>query len=208
MKVLSVNVGTTQKIIWKDEVVETAIFKSPVEGPCKISFLQIQGDQQADPRYHGGENKAVYAYDISYYDYWKTILQRDDWDYGLFGENLTTEGLTDDKVFVGDIFKIGSVVLQAIQPRFPCYKLNVRFQSSSMVKLFAQQHRNGTYFKVLQEGFVVAGDSIELLESSPYKISLEDVTHCYYNDAEKEGLLEAVLAIPYLPEDLKEYLRR
>lgn len=122
MKVVSVNVGLPQEREWQGKTVMTSIFKTAVANRRKVSFTNIEGDQQADLRVHGGVNKAVYAYDVSYYNYWQNILQRNDWSYGLFGENLTTEGLTDDAVRIGNVYKIGNTKLQAIQPRFPCVK--------------------------------------------------------------------------------------
>src|SRR4051812_14934603 len=127
MKIISVNVGKPQPYSYHGKEGYTSIFKSPVNDERKVSRLNIAGDEQADLTVHGGEQKAVYAYDISYYHHWKKILQRDDWGYGLFGENLTTEHLPDDKIFIGDVYRIGTVYLKAIQPRFPCFKLNIRF---------------------------------------------------------------------------------
>jgi MOSC domain-containing protein YiiM len=150
MKLLSLNVGQPQMHIYQGKEVITSIFKSPVQGKRKVSKLNIEGDAQGDLAVHGGELKAVYSYDVSYYNHWKIILQRDDWNYGLFGENLTTEGLADDQVFIGNIYSIGSVYLKALQPRFPCFKLNIRFAMADMLQRFVQQEKHGTYFSVVQ----------------------------------------------------------
>ncbi len=206
MKVISLNVGKTQTIQYKNTTTKTAIFKYPVNEPLQISFLQIAGDQQADPRYHGGETKAVYAYDSTYYQHWQQILPREDWGFGMFGENLTTEGLLDNEVRIGNIYKIGSTILQAMQPRFPCSKLNVRFNLPAMVKLFRQEKRNGIYFKVLEEGAIKTGDVIELMETSPYNITITDVVTCYNTKGKDQQLLSSILAIPYLPKNLKKEL--
>ncbi len=136
MKLLSLNVGLPQTYSYQGKEVATSIFKSAVEGSRSVSKTNIEGDGQGDLVHHGGEMKAVYSYDIAYYEHWKNILQRNDWNYGLFGENLTTKGLTDDKVLIGNIYKIGSVYLKAIQPRFPCYKLNIRFEMHDMLQQF------------------------------------------------------------------------
>ena len=187
------------------------IFKTPTVQKCKVKFLGIEGDGQADLKYHGGRDKAVYAYDLSYYDMWKNLLP--EWkdrmtNYGLFGENLTTSALPDEEVYIGDIFKIGTSVLQAIQPRFPCSKLNVRFQRSDVVNLFFQHQKNGIYFRVLEEGYIQKGDSIELIEASPYKVSIADITVCYNTKGKGSSSLASILNIPLLPEDLKNAFKQ
>jgi MOSC domain-containing protein YiiM len=200
MKLLSLNVGRPQLHTYQEKEVLTSIFKSPVEGKQNVTRLNIEGDAQGDLVVHGGELKAVYSYDVSYYDYWKTVLQRDDWNYGLFGENLTTEGLTDDTVLLGNIYKIGSVYLKAIQPRFPCFKLNIRFGRSDMLQQFVQQEKHGTYFGVVQVGSMGAGDEIVLAERSKHQVTIQDFVQCYYNKGADKEILEKLLAIDFLPE--------
>ena len=166
MKLISLNVGRPQPYTYKGQEGLTSIFKSPVEGERKVTALNIEGDEQSDLTVHGGELKAVYAYDISYYEHWKKILQRDDWGYGLFGENLTTEELPDDKICIGNIYQVGTVLLKAVQPRFPCFKLNIRFGSNNMIKRFTQEVKSGTYFSVEREGKLQRGDEIKLVHAS------------------------------------------
>ncbi len=206
MKVLSLNIGKTQTIKWKNKFTKTAFFKTPVNEPLPVYYLTIGGDEQADPRFHGGETKAVYAYDIAHYEHWKRILPRDDWSFGMFGENLTTEGLLDSAARIGNIYQIGTAKLQVMQPRFPCMKLNMRFNDSSMVKLFTQQKRNGIYFKVIEEGTIEAGNAIELLETSPYNITVADIVDCHNSYGYNQEQLKQILAIPYLPTSLKKNL--
>src|SRR5688572_13368073 len=134
MKLVSLNTGRPQEKTWNEKPVLTSIFKKPVIGQRKVSFLNIEGDEQADLRVHGGVNKAVYAYDLSHYDHWKKILPRDDWEYGMFGENLTTLGLPDEAVRVGNIYQVGTAKLQVVQPRFPCIKINIRFNLPDMIE--------------------------------------------------------------------------
>jgi MOSC domain-containing protein YiiM len=200
MKLLSVNVGQPGTYLYKGKEETTSIFKSAVNGKVAVSKLNVQGDAQSDLNVHGGELKAVYSYDISYYAHWKRILQRDDWNYGLFGENLTTDGLTDDKVFIGNIYRIGSVYLKAVQPRFPCFKLNIRFGMDDMLQQFMQQGRHGIYFKVEQEGELEPGDEIIFAEQSKHAVSIEQYVQCYYNKGADKNMLEQILAIALLPE--------
>lgn len=208
MKVLSLNIGKTQTIKWKNSTTKTAFFKIPVQESLHVSLLKIEGDEQADPRFHGGETKAVYAYDIDHYQHWKKILARDDWNFGLFGENLTTEGLLDNEVMVGSIYKIGTTELQAMEPRFPCMKLNMRFNDANMVKMFTQQKRNGIYFKVIEQGSIQSGDAIELVEQSPYKITIADIVNSHNSRGKNQQQLKDILAIPFLPKALKKNLEK
>ena len=203
MKLLSLNTGTPQPKEWNGEIITTSIFKKAVSGSRKVFFLNIEGDIQSDLNHHGGVNKAVYAYDSSYYEHWKKILEREDWERGLFGENLTTEGLTDDKVCIGNVYRIGSAKLQAIQPRFPCTRLNIRFGLPDMIERFFEQKRHGIYFRVVEEGIIEAGDSIELVESSLSNITIQNLVDSYTSKGEDKDLLKQILEIEYLPEKLK-----
>lgn len=208
MKILSLNVGQPQQVEWEGEMVTTSIFKSSVPDKRAVSFLNIEGDRQSDLRYHGGVDKAIYSYDISYYEHWKNYLQREDWSAGLFGENLTTQNMPDEAVHIGNIYTIGTTTLQAIQPRFPCYKVNVRFNLPDMIERFYVQRRHGTYFRVLEEGHIQTGDAIELIEMSPFAITIQDVTECFITKGKNRAKLNEILEIPYLPASLQNVFRR
>jgi len=197
MKIISLNVGRPQEKEWQGRIVVTSIFKKPVPDRRKISITNIEGDEQSDLRVHGGINKAVYAYDASYYLHWKNVLQRDDWSYGLFGENLTTEGLTDGEVKIGNIYKLGTAKLQAIQPRFPCIKINIRFGLADMIERFINEKKSGIYFKVIEEGDAQVNDEISLVEESPHTISIQDFVECYYAKGSDKSMVKKILAIPY-----------
>lgn len=203
MKVISVNIGKPTPFSYKGHEGYTSIFKSAVQGERRVSVLNIEGDEQADLTVHGGELKAVYAYDLSYYRHWKNILHRDDWSYGLFGENLTTEGLADDAVFIGNDYRVGSVILKAVQPRFPCFKLNIRFGKEGMLQQFMQEGKHGTYFSVVREGSLQAGDRFELVEASKHNITIQQLTEAYYNKGADKNIVEQILAIECLPPRLR-----
>ncbi|OWY20807.1 hypothetical protein B6N25_10885 [Sphingobacteriales bacterium TSM_CSS] len=208
MQVLWVNTGKSRQVTWEGQMVTTGIFKEPAAGVHKITFTGIVGDEQADLHNHGGTDKAVYAYELSYYEHWKQVLQRPAWPGGLFGENLTTTGLPDDEVMMGDIYRTGSAILQAVQPRIPCFKLNIRFNLPNMVDLFYEQQRHGTYFRVLQEGVVEAGDAIELLERPQNSISISRVAHCFVTKGQDKALLHQILQITVLPQRLRQVFTR
>lgn len=208
MRIVSVNVGRPQTLPWRGQLITTAIFKSPVEGPVALVGNNFTGDEQADRRVHGGPNKAVYAYDRAHYEFWKTELPNYDFTDGNFGENLTTEGLTDDTVRLGDQFRVGTAVLMAAQPRFPCAKLGLRFNDVGMTKRFARALRHGIYFRVVEEGTVRAGDAMELVNRSEVPVTIQDVVNAFYGDEKDPALLEAMLKFPYLPNYVREAIGR
>jgi MOSC domain-containing protein YiiM len=200
VNLVSINVGGPKEISWMGNPVRTSIFKTPVSGARKVSFTNIEGDEQSDLNVHGGVNKAVYAYDLSHYDHWKKILQRDDWQYGMFGENLTTSGLVDNEVKIGAIYQVGTAKFQVIQPRFPCFKLNIRFALQDMIERFMEQKRNGIYFKVIEEGVIHVNDEIKLNTTSSCNVSIAEYVNCYYSKGSNKSVVKALLSFPGLPE--------
>ena len=209
MQLLSVNVGRPRTIAWNGRAITTAIFKQPVAGPVVLAGVNLAGDQQADLSVHGGLDKAVYAYDTTHYDVWRALLPEwADWSPGLFGENLTTEGLLETEVRIGDVFGIGTARLRAVQPRQPCYKLNVRFNDGGMAARFARQNRPGIYFRVVEPGTVQAGDALTLLEKAPTTVTIQAVSELLLSRTVvlEPGQLAEVLAVPHLPAGLKQHL--
>ena len=168
MRLVSVNVGTPSEIgRSRGRAVLSAIFKKPVLGPVIVRRLNLEGDRQADLTVHGGEDKAVYAYPSEHYEYWKERYPGMDTPWGAFGENFTTEGLLEDDVHVGDRFIIGSAEFAATQPRFPCFKLGIKFETGTIIKSFLESERTGFYLRVLREGQVEAGDEIKVVKVNP-----------------------------------------
>jgi MOSC domain-containing protein YiiM len=159
MRVVSVNVGMPKTVSWQGRRLRTGIFKEPVEGRIKVRKLNLEGDAQADLRVHGGEDKAVYAYPVEHYRFWSEELGRD-LPCGQFGENLTVEGLLEDQVQIGDIYRVGTTRLQVSQPRTPCHKLAARMASEEFPHRFLASGRSGFYLRVLQEGELGKGDTI------------------------------------------------
>ena len=143
MKVISVNVGLPGEVEWQGKRVATGIFKTPVSGAVNVSTLNLEGDGQADLSVHGGPTKAVYVYPSEHYEFWQTELPGTLLPWGMFGENLSTQGLTEADVEIGDEFRIGTVRVQATEPRMPCYKLGIRFGRTDIVKRFLQSGRMG-----------------------------------------------------------------
>ena len=179
MKLISVNVSKPKEIAARGRSVTTGIFKEPVAGRVRLGRLNLEGDGQADLRVHGGPDKAVYAYPFEHYDYWERELGRSDLAYGQFGENLTVEGMLEDVVHIGDVFKVGSALLQITQPRSPCYKLGIRMGSSGFPKRFMASGRPGFYLRVLEEGDMGAGDPIELARADPERLSVLEASRLF-----------------------------
>jgi MOSC domain-containing protein YiiM len=204
MKLLSVNVGLPREIEWKGKVVRTSIFKTPVMSRVRVARLNLVGDQQSDLSVHGGIDKAVYAYPSEHYPFWRRELPGADLPWGVFGENLTTDGLFED-TRIGDRLRIASAEFVVTQPRMPCFKLGIRFNRPDMVKRFLESGRTGFYLAVLQEGEVAAGDSIELLERDEHNIPVADVVHLYRQDATNQDLLRRVSELPARPKSWRDY---
>jgi MOSC domain-containing protein YiiM len=171
MRVVSVNVGLPREFDWQGGRVVTAIFKEPVTGPVRLRRLNFEGDRQADLTVHGGRDKAVYAYPSEHYPDWQAKVGRD-LPPAAFGENLTTEGLDEASVHIGDEFRVGTARLVVTQPRMPCYKLGLRFGDPAMVKTFLRQGWPGVYFAVVEEGEVGPGDPIERLSTDENRVSV------------------------------------
>jgi MOSC domain-containing protein YiiM len=208
MKLISVNVGFPRDVPWLGRVVQTSIWKSPVEGRIHVAKLNLDGDQQSDLSVHGGLDKAVYAYPAEHYSYWRKELRDVDLPWGAFGENFTTQGLLEGQLLVGDRLRVGSAEFTVTQPRMPCFKLAIRFDSPAMVKRFLQSKRTGFYLAVLREGEVGAGDPIEREENRESELTIADIVSLYTSDAENQDLLRRATEIPALPEGWKEYFRK
>jgi MOSC domain-containing protein YiiM len=207
MKVISVNVGLPREVSANGQPVLTGIFKQPVEGRVAVRRLNLDGDRQADLSVHGGPDKAVYAYPAQHYDFWRGELPGVELPFGMFGENVTVEGLREDEVNLGDRFRIGSAEFQVTQPRLPCYKLGLKFGRADMVKRFLHSRRTGFYLRVVKEGELGAGDAIARLHRDPGNVTVADITRLYAFEKDNAELLRRVLDLPALPEDWRAYFR-
>jgi MOSC domain-containing protein YiiM len=205
MKVISLNIGLPREVSWQGKTVTTGIFKEPVKDSVMMRKLNLDGDKQADLSVHGGVSKAVYAYPVEHYEYWQSELPDMKLPFGMFGENLTTEGLLEDEVNIGDRFRIGAAEVMATQPRMPCYKLGLKFGRADMVKRFLVSRRTGFYFAVLKEGEVRAGDKIEPLSRDENDIAVSDITRLYAFEKDDLTTLRRAVRLQALPESWREY---
>jgi MOSC domain-containing protein YiiM len=196
----SVNTAGITQVLHRDQLVGTAIFKRPVEGPVAVSTTNLAGDKQADLVNHGGVDKAVYGYPWEHYATWARELDRTDFSPGQFGENLTTEGLLEANVAIGDRLRVGTVVLEITQPRQPCFKLGLRMKLPGFPKLFLKSHRTGFYFRVLEEGTLTAGDSITLEPTSGNRVSVEEANRLRFFETENHERIRYLLDNPALSD--------
>jgi ferredoxin-NADP reductase/MOSC domain-containing protein YiiM len=197
-KLLSLNVGLPRDVTWNGKTVRTAIWKSSVAGRQMVRRLNIVGDGQADLAGHGGEQRAVFVYQMDSYHYWEGFLGRKDFVFGQFGENFTVEGLSDDEVFIGDRYRAGDAIFEVSQPRVTCYRVGIRMNEPRMAALLVAHHRPGFYFRVLQEGEVGAGDDIVKITDGPERMSVADVDALLYLPGHSREQLERAMRIPAL----------
>src|SRR5690348_12218006 len=206
-RLLSVNVGLPRNVTWSGKTVRTGIWKSPVEGRRMVRKLNIVGDGQGDLAGHGGEQRAVFVYQMESYHYWERFLGRNDFSYGQFGENFTVEGLADDDVCIGDRYRIGDALFEVTQPRVTCYRVGIRMNEPAMPTLLVARHRPGFYFRVLEEGLVQAGDRIEKVSEGPERLTVAGVDGLLYLPNKSRALLERALRVPALSEGWKGSFR-
>src|SRR5213082_3722249 len=179
-RLLSVNVGLPRDIVWKGRTVHTGIWKNPVHGRCRAGRLNLDGDGQGDLAGHGGEERAVFVYQIESYRHWQEQLKRTDFVHGQFGENFTVEGLSDDAVCIGDRYQIGSALFEVTQPRVTCYRVGIRMDEPRMPALLVAHGRPGFYFRVLEEGEVRSGDDVMRIATGPEAMTVANVNALLY----------------------------
>src|SRR5437879_8374194 len=205
MKLISVNVGLPRQVVWDGGSVTTGIFKQPVSRPIRVERLNLVGDKQADLSVHGGPYKAVYAYPVEHYVYWRDELPDEELPWGIFGENLTMEGLHESAVRIGDRYRVGTAELIVTQPRVPCYKLGIRFGRPEMVKRFLNSRRTGFYLAVAQEGEIDSGDRIELVARDANSLTVADIFRLYAFQKNDREMLQRAAQLEALPGTWRSY---
>ncbi|MER8384166.1 MOSC and FAD-binding oxidoreductase domain-containing protein [Mesorhizobium sp. M1380] len=197
-RLLSVNVGLPRGIPWRGKTVDTAVWKTPVQGPRQVRRLNVDGDGQGDVAGHGGEQRAVLVYQWESYRFWQSELGRNDFTYGQFGENFTVDGLPDQDVCIGDRYRIGSALFEVTQPRVTCYRVGIRMNEPRMAALLVARGRPGFYLRVLEEGQVEAGDEIVQVGIGPERMTVSEVNALLYLPGHPRRQLERALRIPAL----------
>ena len=200
-RVLSVNVGRVREFDYSGRPAKSAIWKSPVAGRIAARGVNLEGDDQADRKAHGGPDKAIYAYAVEDTRWWKEKLGRS-LQYGEFGENLTTEGVAVNDALVGERWAIGTAVFEVSEPRIPCWRLGVRMNDQGFVRRFTEALRPGTYLRIILEGAVGAGDEIRILERPDHDMTIRDIFRIYTRD---RGEVERLLAVPRISESWRKW---
>jgi ferredoxin-NADP reductase/MOSC domain-containing protein YiiM len=197
-RLLSVNVGQPRDVAWRGMTVHTSVWKQPVQGRRRVQRINIDGDAQGDLQGHGGEQRAVFVYQIDSYHHWERELNRHDFTFGQFGENFTVDGLTDDEVCIGDRYRIGTALFEISQPRVTCYRVGMRLNEPRMAALLVEHHRPGFYFRVLEEGWVGAGDEIIKVFEEPQRLTVAETDALLYLPGPAKEKLARALRIPAL----------
>lgn len=203
MQLISVNVGMPREVPWNDITIMTGIYKKPVGGEVAVGRLNLAGDGQADLTVHGGPDKAVYAYPAEHYGFWRDEFPEIPLTWGYFGENLTTIGLREDAIHIGDRLKVGSATFAVTQPRLPCYKLALRFGRDDIIKRFLASRRSGFYLSVLEEGALDSSSKVDIIHRDPNQVTIVDVINLFLGMPQDDAILERALRIEALPRDWK-----
>ncbi|MEJ7841901.1 MAG: MOSC domain-containing protein [Rubrobacter sp.] len=204
MRLLSVNVSIPKEVVHGRKTVSTGIFKEPAPGRVVLRELNLEGDGQADLVNHGGPHRAAYAYPIENYEYWSRELDRDDLALGQFGENFTVEGMLEDDVCIGDVFRVGDALVEVSQPRPPCFKLGIKMAMPGFPKLFLASGRVGFYLRVLEEGEVGAGDDVERVRRDPERLTVRETGHLLFFGGEDLDGARRALRVPALSPGWRE----
>jgi len=208
MRILSTNLSIPQTIIWNEKEEQTGFYKKPVTGPVFLGFLGVNNDCVIDTVHHGGIEKACYIYSYDHYDFWKTKYPNLNFEYGMFGENLTVENLDESKIFIGDTYRIGEALIQVSQPRQPCYKLGIRFEDINIITEFVNAPFPGIYIRVLEEGFVKVGDKAIRISEEQNSFSVAELYALIYSKTPDMTQIEKALNDEFLSDGVKKYIIR
>ena len=204
MKILSINISLPKKITFNKKILNTSIFKKPVNEKVNIKKAGIEGDKQADLKSHGGVNKVVYAYSYKHYKYWGELLKKDfSNDYGLIGENLTMDDFDEKEFFIGDELQISDVILKITQPRIPCYKLGIKMNEKDFVNFFINYGHLGMYMKVIKSGFIEKGDNIKLIRRNKDTMTIYEISKLIFDKKDNVEKMKKALQIDCLSEEIK-----
>ncbi|RKR06523.1 MOSC domain-containing protein YiiM [Maribacter vaceletii] len=208
MKVIATNISKPTTIVWNGKEEQTGIYKYPVNEPIFLGKYDVAKDTVIDRKHHGGIHKACYLFSADNYEYWKNLYPNLDWNWGMFGENLTVEGLDEATLKIGNIYKVGECKVQITQPREPCYKLGIKFGSQNILKQFINHQSPGTYIKILEEGYVKAEDTFVLIEESDNSLTIQQFYNLLYAKVKDKEIIKTAISNPTLPEYKKEKLKK
>ena len=207
MKVLSLNISALKTIFHNGKEEKTGYFKTSVDEPIFLGFEGVKNDSVEDRLHHGGKDKACYMYSFNHYNFWKNLYPNLDWNYGMFGENITVENLNEANIKIGNIYKVGTAVVQVTQPRQPCYKMGIKFDNQNIVDEFRNSNFPGVYFRVLEEGFVNKNDEFQLIKTFENSLSVLEIFKLIYSKNPQTKVLKKAFADENLAENVKKYLK-
>ncbi|NKI33457.1 MOSC domain-containing protein [Croceivirga thetidis] len=208
MKVISTNIANPTTVSWRGKEIKTGIFKNPVSHPLFLGKEDVANDTVIDRKHHGGEYKACYLFSSDYYEDWKIKYPQLNWQWGMFGENLTVEGLDENEIRIGNIYKIGSATVQVTEPRQPCFKLGIRFETQEVLKKFIDYGHPGTYVRILQEGEVAINDELELLEENQNAITVQEYNLIVNRMTNDSNLIQKAIENESIRADKREKLKK
>ena len=207
MKIISTNIAKPSTIFWKGKEVLTGIYKNPTTEPIFLGNQGVQNDEISDKNVHGGEFKACYLFSADHYEYWKSLYPKLNWNWGMFGENLTVSGLNEKDLQIGDIYEIGSSIVQVTQPRQPCFKFGVKFGSQHVIKQFIDYGFSGTYVRILEEGFIKSNDSVDLVQKAKNSISTWQLFKLLYHTQKNQEHIKLIIDNNALPKRKRDKLK-
>ena len=207
MKIISTNIARPRTVRWRGREIQTGIYKNPTNAPIFLGREDVENDAVIDRKHHGGEHKACYLFSADYYEYWKKKYPSLDWNWGMFGENLTVAGLDENIIRIGDIYKIGSSVVQVTEPRQPCYKLGIKFGTQKVLKEFIDYGHPGTYVRVLTNGTVTKGDTLELQEQSQIPLTVQQYNQLITRQSDNKSWIRLAVANETIREEKREKLK-
>lgn len=211
MQVIATNIAKPTIITFNSKEVTTGIYKTPTTEPIFLGKDTVKNDEVTDRKHHGGEFKACYLFSENQYPYWQNLYPNLKWDFGMFGENVTISNLDESKILVGDIYKLGSALVQITQPREPCFKFGVKFGDQNILSQFIKHGFSGTYVRVLEEGFVKTGDHFELIEKAKNSITIFQLFELLFSKNKNQQHLKLAVELDALPlykrQQLTEYIK-
>lgn len=208
MKIISTNIGDATTIFWRGQEEKTGIYKYPVTEPIHLGTTDVAKDTVTDRKGHAGINKACFIFSADQYPFWKNQYPDLPWDWGIFGENLTVEGLDEAVIRVGNVYRIGTALVQISQPREPCYKLGIRFNNQDIVKEYIDHGYSGTYVRVLEEGMVKKGDQMKLTKQSDNPLTVKQLFDLINAKQKDKEILKLALDNESVPQYKRERLKK
>ncbi|MBP1149625.1 MOSC domain-containing protein [Methylocaldum sp. RMAD-M] len=208
MELLAISLAEPKQVEHDGRRIFTGIYKEPTKGPVKAGAFGLEGDAQVDLKNHGGKDKAIYVYTVENYRFWERELEKPSLPFGQFGENFTVSGMPDESVHIGDVFRIGKIVVQVTQPRVPCFKLGIKMGDPSFVNVFLSSGRTGFYFRVLEEGEVRSGDTIVRLREDEEQLNIKDAMLAIVKGPRQQEIIEKALRVEALSQSWRESLEK